>query len=223
MPIPARDSVGIELFGEPSRRQNLNPIPVIARLSTIAACLILLAAACSDGGEESEAGTSAAVQILPPDPEQEGSPQSSSGVQIVADADLLEGRVLNNPYEIAPGDCFNEYIVYLSEAEPEELTTVVDCTIPHYAEVYYQATHPASANEPYPDSEAMKAWAEKQCYDRFEEFVGEEYELSQLGMGFRAPALQAWNDPLLAHREVKCFVYAWRGGRVVGSVRGSGF
>ncbi len=187
----------------------------------VALALALAGASCSSGETgEADRGPEA-PQILSPERVEGGDGEEPPGVQLVEDSERLEGRVLNDPSGLSVGECFNEYIVYFNEPTPQELTTVVDCAAPHFAEVYHSATHPAE--EGFPGVDALRAWSEQQCYGQFEGFVGAEYEVSKLEIGFRAPAADDWNDPRVARRDVMCYVYAQRGEKVLGTVRGSGF
>ena len=99
----------------------------------------------------------------------------------------------------------------------------MDCAGPHDGEVYFQVFHPAEASVPYPGGDEMLAWAQRHCYEQFEGFVGQEYELSELDIGILHPTNETWSDPIGRHREVTCYVEAWRGGRLLGSMRASGF
>ena len=196
-------------------------------LGSVAVALLALAgvvAGCS--GEEDETGLDepAPVRILRPDPEavDETDTLRRDGLPVVEETDRLEGLIVNR-YELEVGQCFNSYLTALGDNQFQELTTVVDCAGPHDGEVYFQVFHPAEAGEPYPGSNEMLAWAERPCYEQFEGFVGQEYELSELDIGILHPTKETWSDPIGRHREVTCYVEAWRGGRLLGSMRLSGF
>lgn len=196
-------------------------------LGGVALALLALAGVLAGcGGEEDEAGPDdlAPVRILRPDPEAvEGTDTlRRDGLPVVEETDRLEGLVVNR-YELEAGQCFNSYLTALGDNQFQQLTTVVDCAGPHDGEVYFQVFHPAEAGEPYPGPDEMQAWAQRQCYEQFEGFVGQEYELSELDIGILHPTDETWSDPIGRHREVTCYVEAWRGGRLLGSTRGSGF
>ena len=195
---------------------------VLLRVLLLASVLVLLGASCASGEDSSADQAAPPVRILAPEQDESTRGTEASGVRIVGGDYPLEGRILNDPSDLSVGDCFNEYIVYFTEVEPQELITLVDCSVAHDAEGYHQLVHPADAEAPYPSSEELDEWAERRCYEKFANFVGEEYELSQLGIGFRPPTDETWSDPLRPHREVMCYVNAWEGGRVMGSARGSG-
>ena len=193
------------------------------------AALVLLAvfgavAGCGEAEEAAGVDDLALVRILRLDPSTvEGADDSQrGGLPVVEETDRLEGLIVNR-FELEVDQCFNNYLTALGDNQFQELTTVVDCAGPHDGEVYFQVFHPADADAAYPGDEGMLAWAQRQCYEQFEGFVGAEYELSELEIGVLQPTEETWSDPLGRHREVTCYVEAWRGGRLLGSMRGSGF
>ena len=206
------------------RTQRSGRARLLRRAAVALTFLLAVPAAC--GGEEDQSGLddTAPVRILRPDPETEdtGEVQRRGGLPVVDETDRLEGLIVN-PYELDVGQCFNSYLTLLGNNEFQELTTMVDCTAAHDGEVYFQIFHPGDAGEPYPGVDEMSAWAERHCYEQFPGFVGQEYELSELEIGILAPTKETWSDPIGRHREVTCFVEAWRGGRLLGSMRLSGF
>ena len=197
------------------------------RLRIAALAVVALAGAltaCSGQDEQAGPDESAPVRILRPDPETVGEQETPrrDGLPVVAETDRLEGLIVN-PFEMEAGQCFNSYLTALADNQFQKLTTIVDCTGPHDGEVYFQIFHPAEAGEPYPGSAEMLAWAQQHCYEQFEGFVGQEYEQSELDIGILHPSDETWSDPVGRHREVTCYLEAWRGGRLLGSMRLSGF
>ncbi len=210
------------------RRQLQARRPGRARLlrRVAVAVTFLLAVQAGCGAEEDQSGPddTAPVRILRPDPETEatGEVERRGGLPVVDETDRLEGLIVN-PYDLEVGQCFNSYLTLLGDNEFQELTTMVDCTVAHDGEVYFQIFHPGDAGEPYPGVDEMNVWAERHCYEQFAGFVGQEYEQSELDIGILQPTKETWSDPIGRHREVTCFVEAWRGGRLLGSMRLSGF
>ncbi len=179
---------------------------------------------CSDTDQQARPDELEPVRILRPDPEnpvEEEIPRRD-GLPVVAETDRLVGLIIN-PYDLEVGQCFNSYLTALGENQFEELTTMVDCSEPHDGEVYFQIFHPGEAGEPYPGQDELQEWAQQHCYEQFEGFVGQEYELSELDIGIMQPTAETWSDPVGRHRQVTCYVDAWRGGRLMGSMRLSGF
>ena len=192
--------------------------------ATAAVALAGVVAACGEQEEEAGPDDLSPVRILRPDPEaaDDTRTQRRDGLPVVEGTDRLEGLIVN-PFDLEAGQCFNNYLTVLADDEFRELTTVVDCSGPHDGEVYFQVFHPAEVGEPYPGPDEMLAWAQQHCYAQFEGFVGQEYELSELDIGILHPTEPTWSDPIGRHREVTCYVEAWRGGRLLGSMRLSGF
>ena len=200
--------------------------PARRLLAAAVAAVVLAGVVAACGEQEEEAGLDdlAPVRILRPDPEaaDDTRTQRRDGLPVVEGTDRLEGLIIN-PYDLEIGQCFNSYLTVLGDNEFQELTTVVDCAGAHDGEVYFQVFHPAEVGEPYPGPDEMQAWAQQHCYAQFEGFVGQEYELSELDIGILHPTELTWSDPIGRHREVTCYVEAWRGGRLLGSMRLSGF
>ena len=195
-----------------------------ARGAGAVVCLLALLGGCSTGEDQAEPDDAAAVRILRPDPEAAEAEEVErlGGLPVVEETDRLEGLIVN-PYDLDVGQCFNSYLTALGDNEFQELTTMVDCAGPHDGEVYFQIFHPALFGEPYPGTEEMESWAQQHCYEQFAGFVGQEYELSELDIGMLLPTSETWTDPIGRHREVTCYLEAWRGGRLLGSMRFSGF
>lgn len=117
---------------------------------------------------------------------------------------VLEGRVTNR-YDLAVGECFNEYVLDYVDGGSEDITTVVDCRGVHDAEVYHQFIVAGDQGAAYPGEDELDALAEAECYQRFGEFVGVPYEVSELGLGYLRPTVETWTGPGV-HREVTCYV-----------------
>lgn len=134
----------------------------------------------------------------------------------------LEGTT-TQPSGLEPGDCFNEYR-YRDRAEVlQQITTIVECSRPHDKEVYVTVEHPAPDGAPFRGREEISQFARDKCLDAFEDFVGEEYVLSQLEIGFFQPSYETWistdND-----RSVSCYVHPYEEGRQLqGSMGNIGF
>ena len=186
--------------------------------------VICIVVGCGDETAQSAPVEPASVRILRPEAEQAADAEAdqSDGPPVVAESDRLEGLIVN-PYDLDVGQCFNSYPTALGDGEYQELTTVVDCAGPHDGEVYFQTMHPAEAGEPFPGDAAMEMWAQQRCYEQFEPFVDQEYELSDLAIDTLRPTDETWSHPSGRHREVTCYLEAWRGGRLLGSMQQSGF
>lgn len=116
-----------------------------------------------------------------------------------------------NAFQVRVGDCFND-----SDASSGEISSLpgIPCAEPHDNEAY--AVFNVSITE-YPDDETMAQLARESCVDRFDAFVGRDYESSSLDFIWMYPTVESWqqND-----REVVCAVYDMDENKLVGSVKG---
>ncbi|HEV8296300.1 MAG TPA: septum formation family protein [Acidimicrobiales bacterium] len=171
------------------------------------ACALLVAgglslglAACSDsaGVTGGEAPTSAGGAASP-------APTTTSLAPV--------GEPINR-FTLNVGDCFNRY-------DSIEVTTRVPCAGPHDREVYFKTTYPAPFGEPFPGAEAMERWAVKACYGEFAKYVGQIYELSELGLGAIAPTKENFEDDRARYRGITCFLVRNDRQQLVGTMRDS--
>lgn len=204
----------------------------------VLALVALVAAACSsDGGDVTDNTVRGIVSVDTGDDdtgddddesEDEGDDEESDA-EAAAEADdqaevfaRLEGTT-TQPDRLETGDCFNEYR-YRDRAEVlQQITTIVDCSRPHDKEVYFAAEHPAPDGAPFRGREEISQFARDECLDAFEDFVGEEYVLSQLEIGFFQPSYETWISAA-NERSVTCYVHPYEAGRQLqGSMDGIGF
>ena len=66
----------------------------------------------------------------------------------------------------------------------------------------------------------MQAFATSVCYDEFEGFVEEIYELSELKLDFLTPNRTNFEDSKARFRGIHCYVYK-NGEELLGTARGS--
>lgn len=128
-----------------------------------------------------------------------------------------------NPFDLRFGQCFNE-VSWIDEEEDRRIniTASIDCEQPHDKEVYFESEFPAATGAPFPGDEQMTAWSQQLCYDAFEEFVGEEYELSIYEIDFLQPTKATFEHAVGQHRRVSCFVFSTAADQTVGSARALG-
>jgi hypothetical protein len=92
----------------------------------------------------------------------------------------------------------------------------VPCSEPHDNEAYasFDLSLPS-----YPEADGMYEMAFEACVERFETFVGRDYQSSTLDIYTLYPTADGWaqND-----REVVCAVFDMEEDKLVGSVRGTG-
>jgi len=128
-----------------------------------------------------------------------------------------------NPFDLRFGQCFNE-VSWIDKEEDRRIniTASIGCEQPHDKEVYFESDFPAGPGAPFPGDEQMTAWSQQLCYDAFEEFVGEEYELSIFEIDFLQPTKATFEHPVGQHRRVSCFVFSTVDDQTVGSARAIG-
>ena len=120
------------------------------------------------------------------------------------------GRV--DAFQMQVGDCYND-----STLDGEEVDSVpgVPCSDPHDNEVYALFDITDSS---FP-GDAIADMAHAGCLERFESFVGKDYESSSLDITTLYPSRESWqgqND-----REVVCAVYDVELAKLTGSVKGT--
>ena len=117
------------------------------------------------------------------------------------------------------GHCFNNYRLENERTgSSENIFTLVDCERPHEGEVYHQVIHPAATDAEYPGDRAMENWEQEECYKTFQDWVGQEFELSGLYFSSIRPDAQLWNDDPSARR-LSCYLRSADGSPLSSSQR----
>lgn len=119
---------------------------------------------------------------------------------------------------LGPGDCFEERVVPGQGETTVSQVVSVDCSLPHDNEIYLAAEMPDAIGAAWPGQDAVRSFADQACLDGFEPFVGLQYELSELELGYLTPTEETWFIP---DRRVLCFVFHREGTKLEGSARGS--
>jgi hypothetical protein len=170
--------------------------------------LALALVACGPGGtptaEESET------------PEASPSAEASSPAEATPSAEASPSTAAGETtsvFDLAPGDCFN-----VGDEGTVEQVEKVPCAQLHDNELYAALDHPAGTQEPFPGDAGMKTYADTECGDRFEQFVGRSYAESELYIFYLVPSENTWGA---GDREVLCTVYL-QDGQLEGSMEGSG-
>jgi hypothetical protein len=116
-------------------------------------------------------------------------------------------------FQIKAGDCFDDSIGF-----GDEISSLpgVPCSEPHDNEAYAAFDLTTST---YTDEESMWEMAHNACLERFETFVGRDYETSTLDIFSLYPTADSWAN---GDREVVCAVYDMEESKLVGSVQGRG-
>lgn len=114
-------------------------------------------------------------------------------------------------FQIRVGDCFDD-----ASSMSDEITSLpgVPCSEPHDNEAYAVIDLTIGT---YPEGDAMWDLAIETCKERFEPFVGMDYDSSSLDIFTMYPTPESWaqND-----REVVCAVFDMNSSKLVGSVQG---
>lgn len=115
--------------------------------------------------------------------------------------------------ELSVGDCIDFPVGSFVVAVPR-----VPCSEPHDAEFIGPATLGAAA-DPYPgDNEVISLTAER-CLEKFEPWVGIDYEESALDIALIYPTGDHWRA---GGRTAQCFIVAFDGSKLTGTTRDSG-
>lgn len=117
----------------------------------------------------------------------------------------IPGEIISE-YSLVEGDCFNR-LEGLQSGRRLAITARVGCDQSHWAEVYHtfelDAQHPAV----YPGDDTVRGYALRVCYEQFEAFVGEAYELSVYEIGVFTPTRTNFEHEEARYRGVHCWLY----------------
>ena len=148
----------------------------------------------------------------------DGSSEASTGLGPIDPLDI-PGEIINE-YALVDGDCFNR-LEGLQSGRRLAITARVDCDEPHWAEVYHtfelDAPHPAV----YPGDDAVRGFALRVCYEQFDAFVGEIYELSVYEIGVFTPNRTNFEHEAARYRGVHCWLHDGNDEQVSGTARGT--
>lgn len=117
-------------------------------------------------------------------------------------------------FRLQDGDCF--------DATDDGLIATVDavpCVEPHQSEVYATFVLAYDADDAFPGQTAVDTAADEGCYDRFDDFVGLDYESSVYGYGSLTPTAESWDG--LGDREVLCVIGNYDESPKTGSAQGT--
>jgi len=116
-------------------------------------------------------------------------------------------------FQVRIGDCFDDVSSF-----DDEVTSLpgVPCSEPHDNEAYALINLTMSS---FPGEDAIANLANGSCLERFESFVGRDYESSTLDLLAMYPSAESWRQD---DREVICAVYDVDANKLVGSAKGRG-
>lgn len=124
---------------------------------------------------------------------------------------VAEGSL--DAFKMRVGDCFDDGSTFTEDSSDVDSVPGVPCAKPHDNEVYAVFDVTMSS---FPGDQ-MAGIAQEACQERFEAFVGKDYESSALDIATLYPSSDSWqqND-----REVICAVYDIDAKKLTGSVKG---
>lgn len=167
--------------------------------------LVVLGACSGDGGADGggDDGDVSTTSTLPATTAPPGRP---------------EGAVEVGFRDLEAGQCFDP----IEDSRVDELAVwVLDCELPHTNEVYDVITYEGEGAGPgtsYPGVATVQDWSEQACFDRFEDFVGVRWTVSELDIAVWWPSEDSWAR---ADRSVICTVMSDSGDPLVGTRRDS--
>ncbi len=192
-------------------------LPRSTALIGIVLGVLLLAAGCSSSGETENRGIPGLGDSATND---DGSVGADGEAPTTTLFDYDAAYDLGDPisFDAAQlGECINEYN-WVQERQPQNLLIALDCELPHDKEVYFTREFPAGPEVPYPGEELMNDYATRVCYNAFEEFVGQTYELSTYEIDHTYPPRD--NYEVGRYREIICMVRS--NPQTTGSAKGTG-
>lgn len=171
---------------------------------TVAALALALAGCGASGSaaenEEPKASASPAAASASPEAE-----------TVADDAEEVSAETVE-AVNLKVGDC----MVDDPDAEEVADVDVLPCTEPHDSEVYAAMDIDAGA---YPGEEAVDTMAQDFCLAEFQPYVGADYSVSALDVGYLTPTPMSWT--LGNDREILCTVYRVDGEKLSTSVKNS--
>jgi hypothetical protein len=129
----------------------------------------------------------------------------------IAPAIVDEGSL--DAFQMRVGDCFDDGSAFADDNDDVRSVPGVPCAKPHDNEVY--AVFDVTLTS-FP-GDGMAEIAQDACRERFEAFVGKDYESSSLDIATLYPSSDSWQRK---DREVICAVYDIDAKKLTGTVKG---
>jgi hypothetical protein len=177
-----------------------------ARRSAVAGCLAPLAlllalSGCASGDAED---AEAIVGQEDSTPETTEAVTTDDSVTEAGTGTTAADELPISVFDLELGTCFDDPAFAAEESSTIGETTAVQCFDPHDAEVYAIVPYTQTDEDAYPGEEAVQDYADDQCFDRFEDFVGIPYEESALDIATIWPTEDSWSQ---GDREAVCSVF----------------
>ena len=128
------------------------------------------------------------------------------------------GAVAKGLNSLQDGQCFLP--VKGNDAAEDRAVWVVECSDPHLYELYARLKYsgPDAGGVGFPGATTVQNWAEQNCFNKFEAYVGVPWTRSDLEIQTWWPSIQSWGKP---DRTVLCAVTPADGGLTTGSKAGT--
>lgn len=121
-------------------------------------------------------------------------------------------------FDVRLGDCFNDEIwTVTDEASEINSLNAVPCAQPHDNEIFAVFDLELAV---FPESGAMDDAVNVGCLQRFEPYVGRDYDTSSLEISSLFPTRESWNER--GDREVVCFLFDMELSKIQGSMKATG-
>ena len=133
----------------------------------------------------------------------------------------IRGSVISR-FSLAVGDCFNR-LEKLAVERSTVITSLIDCDLPHDHQIYHLLNYPAPHPSIYPGDKVMNEFAVQSCYREFAQWVGNDYETSELDIGVITPPQENFEDDASRYRSIHCWVERLDGEPLVGDAHQSGW
>lgn len=133
----------------------------------------------------------------------------------------IRGSVVDQ-FSLRVGDCFNR-LESLAFGRTAVVTSLIDCDLPHDHQIYHILDYPAPHPSIYPGDSVMDSFAVQSCYREFEQWVGKDYETSELDIGVITPPQLNFEDDESRYRSIHCFLERLDGDPLVGDAHRSGW
>ena len=154
----------------------------------------------------------------PPSPEGESAAGHGQAATVPT---RIRGSVVDQ-FSLRVGDCFNR-LETLSIGRTAVVTSLIDCDLPHDHQIYHVLDYPAPHPSIYPGDSVMDSFAVQSCYREFEQWVGNDYETSELDIGVITPPQLNFEDDESRYRSIHCFLERFDGDPLVGDAHQSGW
>ncbi|OWY63040.1 hypothetical protein B7486_55230 [cyanobacterium TDX16] len=173
--------------------------------------LLLATPACSSGDADDAEAIVQTTTTTDPEAPATTVPGAGTGTSVEGAEDISVS-------ELEVGTCFDDPAFAAEGTATVSETTEVQCFDPHDAEVYAIVRYTQDEQDPYPGEDAAQEYADDQCFDRFEDFVGVPYEESALDIATLWPTEDSWDD---GDREATCAVFHVEHQKLEGTMDGA--